>query len=90
MTLEEKNRITEEAEAFNLKVAEYLYCAVMRKKIKVENPGFKQDLKNLSSISNSLNQIARAGNKYGFLSDDKQKELIKTVNKIYEIISEKV
>lgn len=90
VTEAEKNRISEQASAANLKISEYLYCVVMNRKVKFENPGFKQDLKNLSSISNNLNQIAKAGNKYGFLSRGDQEVLLKMVSEIYKMISEKV
>ena len=90
VTPEEKNRISEQASAANLKISEYLYCAVMNRKVKVENPGFRQDLKNLASIANSLNQIAKAGNKYGFLSRDDQQALVTAVTDIYKTINSKI
>ena len=90
VTPEEKKRISEQASAANLKISEYLYCAVMNRKVKVENPGFRQDLKNLASIANNLNQIAKAGNKYGFLSADDREALVVIVTEIYKTIKSKV
>lgn len=90
MTPEEKQRLSEKASAANMKVSEYMYCVVMNRELKVKSPEFKQNLKDLSSVSNNLNQIAHAGNKYGFLSPDDRQTLAKIVTKIYEMISEKV
>lgn len=90
VTPEEKNRISEQASAANLKVSEYLYCAVMNRKVRVEKAGFRQDLKNLASIANNLNQITKAANKYGFLSSDDREALVVIVTEIYKTIKSKV
>lgn len=67
-----------------------MYCAVMNRKVKVENPGFRKDLKNLASMANNLNQIAKAGNKYGFLTPDDRQVLMTTVQEIYKTINSAV
>lgn len=90
MTPEEKKRLSEQASDVKLKVSEYMYCVVMNRKVRVENPGFRQDLRYLSSIANSLNQIARAGNKYGFLSADDRRVLMEFVEEIYKSIKAEI
>ena len=90
VTPEEKNRISEQASAANLKVSEYLYCAVMNRKVRVEKAGFRQDLKNLASIANNLNQITKAANKYGFLSSDDKQALAVVVADIYKTINSQI
>ena len=88
VTPEEKKRIEEQASDANLKMSEFIYCAVMSKK--VVGSEFRKDIKSLASIANSLNQIAKAGNKYGFLSAENQQALITAVTDIYKTINSKI
>lgn len=62
----------------------------MNRKVRVEQAGFRQDLKNLASIANNLNQITKAANKYGFLSSDDREALVVIVTEIYKTIKSKV
>ena len=74
------------AEGVNLKVSEYLYYLAMNRSIRVESAEFRQDMRNLSAISNNLNQIATVGNKNGWIPKDMLQAIRETVAEIYKTI----
>ena len=90
MTPEEKQILQERASSADLKLSEYIYHLAMNRTLKTQSKQFRQDLRNLLGCANNLNQLAKTANKYGLLSEGDIDKLKKTVELIYNTITETI
>lgn len=90
MTPEEKQILQERASSVDLKVSEYLYNVSLNRTLKVSTKQFRQDMRELLGCANNLNQLAKTANKYGILDKEDIDKLKKTVDLIYNTITETI
>lgn len=90
MTSEEKKSLQEKASGVDLKLSEYIYHLAMNKTLKTQTKQFRQELRELLGCANNLNQLAKTANKYGLLGKEDIDKLKKTVELIYNTITETI
>lgn len=88
VTAEEKKNLQDAASDADLKLSEYLYLVAMNRSLRVQSPQFRQNMREVMSMANSMNQLAHAGNRYGFMSASEQTKFKDAVKRMYDIIQE--